>query len=1048
MAAMGRGAAWLLLVVVGDAATYVPSVGYVPLKSSAGKSIAGSASTTAAGASRPSSRETDVKMSEHGKTILACIGDSITWGGFDEEYDYLSYPTQLRNLLDTDKYQVLNYGGRGATATINGDEWTLNYADLYADSLAAGASAYFFMFGTNDAKDGFYNETNYVKDYLALMDEFAALPQHPAIVVMVPPPFLSSEGLSRKWGDWATSPINTRFVDLIPEMALQRGWTVVDHWTPLNEDLIDDFGVLRPLDKISEELYRDRIHPNGGGLSVMAYNIFRQLGDILNVPLSYMPTQAPTYSPTASPPPSSLPFPKPTGKPTYAPSYSPQPTHAPTHKPSHAPSYSPSYFPSTSAPSYLPTSKPTHAPTYRPTYVPTPLPSTSTPSYMPSSSPSSQPSMIPTPRPTTAVPSSAPSSTPSSLPSPMPSLVPTLALRSSFGTAVLRDLEGPTFGADERKAFEAAVAKVLGVASSSVSIAQVDFFDDSGRRLRASNANAHVEFDVQARVRFGDVEGALGAAVESGAFDAALHETGAATALKAAKSFQVFITRSRPPTSAPTSLPSSSPSSAPTEVPKDDSEDPANLGFFASVGAAVAALLVLCVGGCYFCFTRRRNAEYVRSETPSKAMPFAALAASLRAAAAAGDAKTEVFDASRDSRPGSSPVYRPDAYEDPKPRRVDADRPNKDPPPRRVDEDPPPRRVDVFVDARPSDGDGAKAGSWSGSHEAVEALLAEAARDLPDFEEDDGLPHCDAPPDAGDAPGASRSSLDVAMEALMNGTGRGSMNSTGRGSLGAAPPSERPAASQAPATQYSEVPDVQADARGEPLPAPGAGASAEPLSWLQAVRLKAERQKSDESEAAAMAAAPPPPPPPRIETSPRDDASPRADAWTGASPRFERDRKSSQWADIDADSDEFAAAAARGEASPRFERRGSQFADIDADTGDSFSMQSQRPSAAHTADDVAADDFAADDVADNFAASDFESAVAAKRAYFAADVPFAADVAAHVSFAADLADVAAHDADFAADVPFATSVAGLHADFDDIDDADADDDAADDSQWL
>jgi hypothetical protein len=268
------------------------------------------------------------------------------------------------------------------------------------------------------------------------------------------------------------------------------------------------------------------------------------------------------------------------------------------------------------------------------------------------------------------------------------------------------------------------------------------------------------------------------------------------------------------------------------------------------------------------------------------------------------------------------------------------------------------------------------------SHEALLAAASEAPGD------GDATPPCDAhladaSPDAGDLEGVSpaasrhsfasrssldnapRSSLDVAMEALMNGTGRSS--------LGTAPS----------ATKYVQAPAKPTETFGELLPPPPVcGGSAEPASWLQAVRQKAVIRKSVKFAEAVLADAPPP-----AETSPVTETSPRADA----PPRSERRGSQDIDADIDAD---FAA-----------ERQGSQGTDIDADL------------------DASTDDFTA--------------ALAAKDAFFAADVPFAADIS----------DVAAHDADFAADIPFATSAPRHRAHVYAIA---ADDEAADadDSRWL
>src|ERR1700743_2827645 len=84
------------------------------------------------------------------KIIVACIGDSITYGARLHDRDKESYPAQLQVLLGN-KYVVNNYGVNSATLLRKGNVpyWKTKE---YQSALNSTPDIVFIKLGTNDTK--------------------------------------------------------------------------------------------------------------------------------------------------------------------------------------------------------------------------------------------------------------------------------------------------------------------------------------------------------------------------------------------------------------------------------------------------------------------------------------------------------------------------------------------------------------------------------------------------------------------------------------------------------------------------------------------------------------------------------------------------------------------------------------------------------------------------------------------------------------------------------------------------------------------------------
>ena len=126
-----------------------------------------------------------------GKTIVACVGDSITWGFGPGGQVENNYPVVLGELLGDD-YAVLNYGNPGTTLQ---DECKRPYTGQaeYQESLDVNADIYIFMLGTNDSMEENWDAARFEKEFGEKLDAYLVLESHPTVYVMTSPQSYAKE---------------------------------------------------------------------------------------------------------------------------------------------------------------------------------------------------------------------------------------------------------------------------------------------------------------------------------------------------------------------------------------------------------------------------------------------------------------------------------------------------------------------------------------------------------------------------------------------------------------------------------------------------------------------------------------------------------------------------------------------------------------------------------------------------------------------------------------------------------------------------------------
>ena len=201
--------------------------------------------------------------------VVACVGDSITYGHGASDRAAKSYPAQLQALLG-DGWTVLNFGHNARTALDAGKEWNgqggMGYrkSPEFAKAKNAKPDVVLFMLGTNDSKPVNWDAdggAGVKHDYAKLVGDFLALEPKPAVVVGVSP-FVKKDNFS----------IREKIVggDLAPwqrAFAAERGLPLVDAYEATKA-------------AAGTSYIADGVHPNDAGYGVIAAAFAEKLREL------------------------------------------------------------------------------------------------------------------------------------------------------------------------------------------------------------------------------------------------------------------------------------------------------------------------------------------------------------------------------------------------------------------------------------------------------------------------------------------------------------------------------------------------------------------------------------------------------------------------------------------------------------------------------------------------------------------------------------------------------------------------------------------------
>lgn len=194
-----------------------------------------------------------------GKTVIACIGDSITAGG---------YPNDLQTLIDAqyENYAVYNFGEPGAILT-SGDRFTYTDMPAFAASVDVKADVYIIMFGTNDTQSRLtVDEASIREVYGNLMDAYMNVSEDAKIYIALSPYLYPEPGKDAIKFGLQLDVLQELVLPIVEELATERGLTVIDthEFTTGHAEWSDD-----------------GVHPNAVGAKEMAAYIFENISESL-----------------------------------------------------------------------------------------------------------------------------------------------------------------------------------------------------------------------------------------------------------------------------------------------------------------------------------------------------------------------------------------------------------------------------------------------------------------------------------------------------------------------------------------------------------------------------------------------------------------------------------------------------------------------------------------------------------------------------------------------------------------------------------------------
>lgn len=194
-----------------------------------------------------------------GKKVIACIGDSITAGG---------YPSELQALIDAqyEDYVVYNFGEPGAILT-SGDRFTYTDMAAFNASVAVKADMYIIMFGTNDTQKRLtIDEASIREVYGNLMDAYMNANPDAEIYIMLSPYLFPEPGKDVIKFELQLDVLETLVLPIVTELATDRGLTIID---------IHAFTANHP------EWSADGVHPNADGAKRLAGYVFENIAESL-----------------------------------------------------------------------------------------------------------------------------------------------------------------------------------------------------------------------------------------------------------------------------------------------------------------------------------------------------------------------------------------------------------------------------------------------------------------------------------------------------------------------------------------------------------------------------------------------------------------------------------------------------------------------------------------------------------------------------------------------------------------------------------------------
>lgn len=192
---------------------------------------------------------TSFAVAAEGKTKVACVGDSITFGAGVEDRAKNNYPAVLGRLLG-EKYEVKNFGNSGSTLLRNGDKPYHKQKD-YTAAIDFKPDIVVIKLGTNDSKPQNWDKhkADFAADYKTLIGAFRQANPNVKVYAALPVPVYPPGAFKIR------DEVVKEIIPVIKQVAADEKAEVIDLYAALSD---------------KPKLFPDKVHPNAAGAELIA----------------------------------------------------------------------------------------------------------------------------------------------------------------------------------------------------------------------------------------------------------------------------------------------------------------------------------------------------------------------------------------------------------------------------------------------------------------------------------------------------------------------------------------------------------------------------------------------------------------------------------------------------------------------------------------------------------------------------------------------------------------------------------------------------------